>query len=723
MRDYLISDLLAECKKKPSQYSFISAEAIVIEALEKGDSFFSNLFKKSNLEPQHTVLALIEFMPVPARPLRNGQEPTMLLVEWFARNEKGTESNFYEFLVTVPCAFSYHLIAAGLDRYLPLKVGTPVNRMPQEDTPSGVKIYSCDTPLLNMLGRNLSAEAANLDPVYGREDEIRSILEILCQQKQRNPMLIGQPGVGKSAVVEGLAKRINDDPTLPQHIRKLKIYQISIAALTANTKFRGEFSARMIELLAELQSPERIIFIDEVHSIMGAGGTDDSPSSRLENFFKPALSRGDLRLIGATTNREYLEWIARDSALARRFSIVEIQEPSLAESKMILSRCRSSWQLRTGLTISSQQTDRVVEIASAFLPEYQPASSFKLLDRAVSKALVENKTTLEPEHIERAVASLARVDIGIVRADCHEKYARFATALRNEIFGQDEAVEAFQAAIANAFLEIQTNGPMGAFFLAGPTGVGKTFCAQIAAKALFGSDQKLLRLDLAQFKDPATISSLIGIAPGYVGYQNGGQLTNFLAINPSSIILLDEVEKAHSAVMDVFLAAIDAEAAITDASGKKVCCRHAIFIFTSNIPLLDTGNVIGFRSRQSVRGKPDLRTALIHAGFRPEFVGRLQDILSFEPLDLRALGKIAERRLAVIKEKLLKSGYRLTVHQDVINTIVRDAGAQNLGARPIDHLITARIVRPASLLILNGLKQGSVITFSPEKDAEPVPAL
>ena len=631
-----------------------------------------------------------------------------------------------------------------------------------------------DTRLLDQFSRDLTAMAAGglLDPVVGRENEISRVIQILSRRRKNNPALIGEPGVGKTAVVEGLARRMAAGE-VPEELRSRRLLALDLSAMVAGTKYRGEFEEKLKHILGEVRRAGNIIlFIDELHTIVGAGSAEGAIDAA--NILKPALARGEIQVIGATTIDEYRRHIEKDSALERRFQPVTVREPDRDQTLAILRGLRGRYETHHHLTITDGALEAAVDLSIRYLPQrFLPDKAIDLVDEAASRARLTSRI-LPPElkELESRAVQAGQQMAQAIRGQDFEKAALFRDAegdfrrqledgrrqwlnkqgprrveeshiravltqwtgvpvtdpdeadrkalteldgaLRRRILGQDRAVAAVVRAIRRSRLGLKDpRRPVGCFLLLGPSGVGKTQLCRALAAALFGSEEALLRFDMSEYMEAHTVSRLIGSPPGYVGHEEGGQLTEQVRRSPWSVVLLDELEKAHRDVWSVLLQVME-EGVLTDAQGRKTDFRNTVLVMTSNLGArrFAQGQRLGFSSGGEAEREELEREVLSDARstFAPEFLNRLDGTLVFHPLDGDTLGQITRQLLDETEQRLDKLGVSMEVEDEAVALLAARGGGREYGARPLRRAISTLVEDPAADLMLAGqLKKGGTI--------------
>ena len=575
-----------------------------------------------------------------------------------------------------------------------------------------------DTPALDAYGRDLTRMAieGKLDPVVGREQEITRVLRILSRRRKNNPILLGDPGVGKSAIVEGLAERLirTDVPEL----QNKRIISLDLAVLVAGTMYRGQFEERMKNVLQELRKhPEIILFIDEIHTLMGAG--NGSGSLDAAGILKPALARGEVQCIGATTLAEYKKTIEKDGALERRFQKIIIPPTTADETVGILQQLAPYYSDYHHVEYSPEAIEACVRLSERYITDRAfPDKAIDVLDEAgallasrsqnseVGDQKSENqKFEVTDADIAEVVSIMSGVPVQRVATAESQRLRELDRELRSRVIGQDEAVSQVVKAIRRSRLGLSDpNRPIGSFFFLGPTGVGKTYLAQCLAEEMFGSKDALIRFDMSEYGEKHTASLMVGAPPGYVAHEEGGRLTEAVRRKPYSIILFDEIEKAHSDIFNVLLQMLD-EGRLTDRQGHTVDFRNTIIIFTSNVgtrQLAEQGAGIGFESSTpDARTSQSILTKALNRTFPPEFVNRLDAVVFFHSLGREALERIVDIELSGLLARTTVMGYNVTITPEVREQIIKEGSDPRYGARPLRRAIQTHVEDVITEILLN----------------------
>ena len=644
------------------------------------------------------------------------------------------------------------------------------------------------TPVLDNFGRDLTkmAEAGKLDPIVGREKEIERVSQILSRRKKNNPILIGEPGVGKSAIAEGLALRIVQRKVSRILFNK-RIVSLDLASLVAGTKYRGQFEERMKAVMQEIEkNPDIILFIDEIHTIIGAGGASGSLDA--SNMFKPALARGEMQAIGATTLDEYRQYIEKDGALERRFQKVIIEPTTADETVQILNNIKERYEEHHSVTYTPEAIASCVKLTERYITDrhlpdkaidamdevgsrvhitninvpqeivdiegqieglkeqkaevirsqqYEKAAELRDNERKLQEQLEtaknkweeeskNNRVVVTEEHVAEVVSMMCGIPVTKVSESEMGKLVKMAETIRGKVVGQDEAVDKVVKAIQRNRAGLKDpNKPIGSFFFLGPTGVGKTQLAKVLARNLFDSDDALVRIDMSEYMEKFSISRLVGAPPGYVGYEEGGQLTEKVRRKPYAIILLDEIEKAHPDVFNLLLQVLD-DGHMTDGLGRKIDFKNTILIMTSNIgarQLADFGTGVGFGTKSQEEAKESnsklvIQNALRKA-FSPEFLNRVDDMIMFKSLSREDIHKIIDIELEKLHDRIKGMGYFVESTEKAKDFILEKGYDEKFGARPMKRAIQKFIEDPLAEEIINAnLVEGDTILLDHEEGKE-----
>ena len=552
---------------------------------------------------------------------------------------------------------------------------------------------------------NLLARQDKLPPVFGRDAQLQQMIEILCHKERANSvMLVGEPGVGKTAMAEALARRIELDPqSIPVQLRDCQVLNLQMNALVAGTMLRGMFEDRIQNVLREVRErPNYLLFIDEAHTMVGAGSALGAPSDAA-NVFKSVLARGEVRIIGATTLSEYKQHLAEDEALARRFRLVTIPEPTMAEARTILERLRTRFERNYSVRILDEALDTALTLSTRYQRHLRlPDKAIGWLDTAAVRAEIEQRPDVTASDIARVVADDSRIPLDMVFRDVGDRFRHLESHLAHRVIGQRDAISALTRRIVlnKGPLKDGFDRPDGVLLFLGPTGVGKTELAKSLAEFLFGDDKKMIRIDMSEFQDGTSgIDKLIGSARGVVGSDRGGVLTNQLRDNPYSVVLLDEIEKASPALLNLFLQAFD-EGWMTDGRGRRVYLSDAVVIMTSNLGaehFRRIENPLGFRSGEA--GLDDVRGEVMREVERrlsPEFRNRIDDVVVFSPLTKQEVGRIARIHLDRIALTATARGKHVEITAEALEAVVCEGYSMAYGARFLKRVIDDRVKIPLS---------------------------
>ncbi len=639
---------------------------------------------------------------------------------------------------------------------------------------------------LNKYGRCLTelAKSGKIDPVIGREKEIERVIQILSRRTKNNPCLIGEPGVGKTAIAEGLAQKIVSGE-LPETLKNKKIFSLDISSMLAGAKYRGDFEERIKDILSEVaKSGDTILFIDEIHTIVGAGAAEGAVDAA--NILKPQLARGEIQIIGATTIDEYRKYIEKDAALERRFQPVTVSEPSEEDAEKILFGLRDKYEAHHKVKISDAAIKAAVNLSARYIADrYLPDKAIDLIDEAASKVrlaaytappdikkleaklkrLSEEKASavnvqdfeaaakirneekelsskldeekkrwqeqnahangeVTEENIADIVSDWTGVPVRQLNEQESERLLNLETTLHERVIGQDEAVSAVAKAVRRGRTGLKDpKRPIGSFIFCGPTGVGKTELCKSLAQSLFGDENAMIRLDMSEYMEKHSVSKMIGSPPGYVGFEEGGQLTERLRRHPYSVVLFDEIEKAHPDVFNMLLQILE-DGVITDSQGRHINCKNTVIIMTSNIGarlITEKKSNLGFGSGDNkAASNEDIKQSVLSElkkSFKPEFLNRVDDIIVFKKLTEGDIERIAENMLKTLCERTKQMDITVNVSPDAVKKIAKAGYDEVYGARPLRRAITAQIEDLLSELMLeNQITEGDTVTLNVKDD-------
>lgn len=566
------------------------------------------------------------------------------------------------------------------------------------------------TNALDKYGRDLTklAETGQLDPVVGREVEIERVVQILSRRKKNNPILIGEPGVGKSAIVEGLALRIKGEQA--GALSGKRIVTLDLASMVAGTTYRGQFEERMKNVITELREhPEIILFIDEIHTIIGAGNASGSLDAA--NILKPALARGEVQCIGATTTAEYAKSIEKDGALERRFQKVTVRPTTGDETFNILTQLSDHYADYHHVIYTREVLKACVGLSERYLTDRAfPDKAIDVMDEVGARSHAkqtqseQSAYTITPEDVAGVVSMMSGVPVQRVATAENERLRTMGEVLRRRIIGQDKAVDTVVKAIQRSRLGLRDpKRPIGTFFFLGQTGVGKTYLAQCLAEEMFGSKDAMIRFDMSEYMEKHTVSLLVGAPPGYVAHEDGGKLTEAVRRKPYSIILFDEIEKAHPDIFNILLQVLD-EGRLTDRQGHIVDFRNTIIVLTSNVgtrQLQEFGGGVGFSSGEmSQKEANKMLIKALQKQFPPEFVNRIDNVITFEPLSRDTIGQIVRIEISLLQQRLKTQGHQLSVGSDVIGQLVDKSFDTKNGARPVKRAVQTYLEDPLTDILL-----------------------
>ncbi|UAB75063.1 MULTISPECIES: ATP-dependent Clp protease ATP-binding subunit [Mesoflavibacter] len=734
----------------------------------------AKLFQSTSINTAHLLLCI----------LRNENDPTTKLLNKLKVDYDNVKEQFKSMITN--------------DDNFEDITGSPKAEFPEDDaqqddaskdifnTPSSKSNKKSKTPVLDNFGRDLTAmaEEGKLDPVVGREKEIERVSQVLSRRKKNNPLLIGEPGVGKSAIAEGLANRIVSKKVSRILFNK-RVVTLDLASLVAGTKYRGQFEERMKAVMNELEKNDDVIlFIDEIHTIVGAGGATGSLDA--SNMFKPALARGEIQCIGATTLDEYRQYIEKDGALERRFQKVIVEPTTVEETIQILNNIKAKYEDHHNVEYTDEAIEACVKLTNRYMTDrFLPDKAIDALDEAGSRVHITNidvpkqilelekkleevretknsvvkkqkyeeaarlrddekrlekelavaqekweeetklhRETVTEDNVADVISMMTGVPVNRIAQTESNKLAQLPELIKGKVIGQDNAVAKVVKAIQRNRAGLKDpNKPIGSFIFLGQTGVGKTQLAKVLSKQLFDSEESLIRIDMSEYMEKFAISRLVGAPPGYVGYEEGGQLTEKVRRKPYSVVLLDEIEKAHPDVFNMLLQVLD-DGYLTDSLGRKIDFRNTIIIMTSNIgarKLKDFGTGIGFgTSSQKAQEDANARSVIENAlkkSFAPEFLNRIDDVIVFNALEQEDINKIIDIELEKLLKRIDGLGYNLQLTKDAKNFIAEKGFDKQYGARPLKRAIQKYIEDAlAEEIITSKLKEGDNIVMDLDKD-------
>jgi len=781
-------------------HGYVGTEHLLIGLIEEGNGVAAKVLEGSGVSAEK-VTELVRQLISPNQPVRQAEKSG-----YTPSAAKAIESSYREAVrFKAPLIGTEHLLISIIREHecvasrLLNTMGISIQKLyieilaaMGEDAPAGKEDLTksgkgkTNTPTLDNYSRDLTALARSgrLDPVIGRKDEIQRVIQILSRRTKNNPCLIGEPGVGKTAVVEGLAQMIISG-SVPETIAGKRVMTLDLSGMVAGSKYRGEFEERIKKVLAEvMEDGEVLLFIDEIHTIIGAGGAEGAIDA--SNILKPSLARGELQLIGATTIEEYRKYIEKDSALERRFQPVTVDEPDEDQSLLILKGLRPKYEEHHQVTITDEALEAAVKLSARYINDrFLPDKAIDLIDESASKVrLTMYVEPAEIKELEKEIEKLEKQKEAAIKAEAYEKAGEFKKRqekkrekiekarvrwqkekstrklivgeeeiadvvsgwtkipvrkleeeeserlrmlegiLHQRVVGQEDAVKAVATAIRRGRVGLKDpKRPIGSFLFLGPTGVGKTELCKTLAEAMFGTEQSLIRVDMSEYMEKHSVSKMIGSPPGYVGYEEGGQLSEKVRRNPYSVILFDEIEKAHPDVFNILLQVLD-DGHITDAQGRKIDFKNTILIMTSNA---GAENIIapkrlGFTSsdneNERYKQMKDRVMEEVKRLFKPEFLNRIDEIMVFHPLNQEHIRQIVSIMLnQIIKRTREQLNIELEVGEEAKDFLVEKGYDEKYGARPLRRAIQSRLEDKLAEKILDGeIKAGDIVMVEKEGD-------
>ena len=780
-----------------NNYPYIGTEHILYGLIAEGEGLAAVILKKQDLTEEYIeeeILKIdgimntqvnedeVDFTPRAKRIIANSQKEALRM----GQNYVGSEHILLSLMREIDSVAVRILIDADID---PQKIFTELLKILGDESPISDNYHDPaniesksknNTPTLNQYGKDLTelAKQNKLDPVIGREKEIERVIEILSRRTKNNPCLIGEPGVGKTAVVEGLAQMIKEN-NVPEILKNKRVVSLDIASMIAGAKYRGDFEERLKKSLQEIKSASNVIlFIDEIHTIVGAGSAEGAMDAA--NILKPLLSRGEIQVIGATTLNEYRKYIEKDSALERRFQSVIVEEPSIEDTIQILKGLKDKYEAHHKVKITDEAIKEATVLSERYITDrFLPDKAIDLIDEACSKVKIKSLTKPESfknlekeldkkskekeeaiisqnfekaakirdeekelkekiskqdekwkkqennkeisigkEEICEVVSNWTKIPVTKLTQTESEKIKNLDKELKKRVIGQDEAIDVLSRAIKRARVGLKDiNRPIGSFMFLGPTGVGKTELTKALALNMFGSENAMIRLDMSEYMEPHSVSKLIGSPPGYVGYDDGGQLTEQVRRKPYSIILFDEIEKAHPDVFNILLQILD-DGRLTDSNGRTVNFKNTVIIMTSNTGARNITETksIGFINKDDgsasyERAKAEVMNELKKT-FRPEFLNRLDEIIIFNKLGKEAIEKIASIMLNEFADKLKQREITVKIDKSIIEYIVKVGFDDVYGARPLKRAVQSKVEDKFAEELLDGkIKDKDKITL------------
>ncbi|NLM45690.1 MAG: ATP-dependent Clp protease ATP-binding subunit [Firmicutes bacterium] len=770
--------LLAQEEARRLSHNFVGTEHILLGLIREGSGIAARVLLSLGVEPDAVRTEIEKLMG-------RGDQHVTLNLSYTPRAKKVIELAFEEarnlghnYVGTEHLLLGLIREGEGIAAQVLTNMGVDLDKARKsvlahlgsaEGQPQAEGGQATATPTVDQFGRDLTklAKEGKLDPVIGREAEIERVIQVLSRRTKNNPCLIGEPGVGKTAIAEGLAQRINEG-NVPETLKGKRVVSLELAAVVAGTKYRGEFEERLKKLIDELRAAGNVIvFIDEMHTIIGAGAAEGAIDAA--NILKPALARGELQAIGATTLDEYRKHIERDPALERRFQPITVGEPTKEETLEILKGLRDRYEAHHRVKITDEALQAAVKLSARYISDrFLPDKAIDLIDEAASRVrmkaytappyLKEREEQLETlrqekeaavrsqefelaaqlrdkeqqlkeelenlkkeweqrkltdtqsvtaDDIAQIVSAWTGVPVNQLAEEETERLLNMENILHQRVIGQTEAVEAVSRAIRRARAGLKDpKRPIGSFIFLGPTGVGKTELARALAESLFGDEDALIRLDMSEYMEKHTTSRLVGSPPGYVGYDEGGQLTEKVRRKPYSVVLFDEIEKAHPEVFNVLLQVLE-DGRLTDGKGRTVDFRNTVIIMTSNVGAseLKKQSTLGFRAADEGQAFEDMKDKLfaeLKRTFRPEFLNRIDEVIVFHPLNEEHLAQIVTLMLREVEKRLSDYGISFTVSEAAKKLLAAEGYDPTYGARPLRRVIQRRIEDELSERMLRG---------------------
>lgn len=786
--------VLAQEEAKRLNYTYVGTEHILLGLIQEGGGIAARVLQDMGVEfgkvrsevekmigkGEFFTFGEIGFTPRAKKVLELAFEEARRL----GHNYIGTEHLLLGLIREGEGVAARVLAQIGVDfKSVQLRIVDMLGSSPQQGGGVKQKDKKTNTPTLNEFGRDLTemSTEGKLDPVVGRQKEIERVIQVLSRRTKNNPVLIGEPGVGKTAIAEGLAQRIISG-NIPETLNGKRVVTLDMASLVAGTKFRGEFEDRLKKVIDEIRAAgDVILFIDELHTLIGAGAAEGAIDAA--NILKPALARGELQCIGATTLDEYRKHIERDPALERRFQPINVEEPTPEETIEILKGLRDRYEAHHTVQITDEAIVSAVKLSDRYITDrFMPDKAIDLIDEAASRVRLQaftvppdvkkieveleeirkekeaaisgqeyekaaqlrdkeqklklqledtkkgweqekglSKRAVTEEDIAHIVSSWTGVPVNKLAEEESTRLLRMEEILHDRVIGQEEAVKAVSRAVRRARAGLKDpKRPIGSFIFLGPTGVGKTELARALAEALFGDEDALVRIDMSEYMEKHAVSRLVGAPPGYVGYDEGGQLTEAVRRKPYSVILLDEIEKAHPEVFNVLLQVLE-DGRLTDAKGRTVDFRNTVIIMTSNVGanLIKKETTLGFKTATKDTSYDDMRdrvTGELKRTFRPEFLNRIDEIIVFHSLTEEHIKQIVELMIKEVAQRMQENEIRITVTEGAKNLLAKEGFDEMYGARPLRRAIQKMVEDQLSEEMLKGtLKKGQEVQITEQE--------
>ncbi len=704
-------------------HAYVGTEHLLLGVLREKNGLGARILEKRGISEEALRRMVVHRNGVgsPGVPAQGLSQRAKAAVERAANEAKalgqsyiGTEHLLLGLVRLPDCSAAQILIQSGTDIndiYTDIMAvfGNPLPRGERIQSPQRLASRHAETRVLDQYSRDLTrlAGSGEIDPVIGRSGEIARAIQILSRRSKNNPVLVGEPGVGKTAVAEGLALAVSRGEA-PEHLKNKRIVSLDVPALLAGTRYRGDFEDRVKSVLRDVRrAGDIILFIDELHTIMGAGSAEGAIDAA--NILKPALGRGEVQVIGATTPEEYRRHIEKDAALERRFQPVRVKEPDQAQTLEMLNALRPALEKHHRVSITDAAMEAACSLSRRYINERRlPDKAIDLLDEASAAVSVEDKERVVGSgDIARVVSQWTDIPVsGLEQAESRELLG-LENELKKRVIGQDEAVAAVAKAVRRARVGLKDpRRPLGSFLFCGPSGVGKTELCRALAASVYSDEQAFIRLDMSEYMEKHSVSRLIGSPPGYVGYEDGGQLTEKVRRKPWCVVLFDEIEKAHEDVWGILLQIME-DGQLTDSAGRRVDFSNALVIMTCNVgarAITQRRPPLGFAGEQTGENKA-LRTlveAELKAVFRPEFLNRLDETVIFRRLEEGDLLKIAEKLTEAVRERFAALGIYLSLSEKALHFLAEKGGSAEHGARDLRRTVQAELVDTAAELMLEG---------------------